>query len=59
VLNPKYAEAYLNRGIAKYELVNKQGAITDTRKAAELFRQKGQTDLYQKAMVLLKKFQGN
>jgi tetratricopeptide (TPR) repeat protein len=28
-LNPKLAEAYHNRGIAKYKLGNKQGAIID------------------------------
>jgi tetratricopeptide (TPR) repeat protein/S1-C subfamily serine protease len=58
-LNPKYAQAYGNRGKAKFELGDKQGGITDISKAAELFRQQGQMDLYQKTMSLLKRLQGN
>jgi tetratricopeptide (TPR) repeat protein/S1-C subfamily serine protease len=56
-LNPKLAEAYGNRGITKYALGNKQGAITDISKAAELFRQQGRMDLYQKVMGVLKKIE--
>ncbi len=57
-LNPKYAYAYYNRGNAKSDLGNKQGAIADLSKAAELFRQQGRIDLYQKAMGLLERVQG-
>jgi tetratricopeptide (TPR) repeat protein len=52
-LAPKYAKAYGNRGVAKYELGNKQGAIADLRRAAELFRQQGRSDDYQKAIGLI------
>jgi tetratricopeptide (TPR) repeat protein/S1-C subfamily serine protease len=52
-INPKAAEAYNNRGIAKFALGDRQGAIVDMSKAAELFRQKGQMDLYQRAMSSL------
>jgi tetratricopeptide (TPR) repeat protein/S1-C subfamily serine protease len=52
-LNPKYAPAYNNRGNAKSVTGDKQGAIVDMSKAAELFRQQGQMDLYQKAIGLL------
>ncbi len=56
-LNLKFAYAYGNRGLAKYAIGNKQGAIADTSKAAELFRQQGQIDLYQKAMGFLEKIE--
>jgi tetratricopeptide (TPR) repeat protein len=59
VLNPKYARAYGSRGKAKFDLGDKQGGITDISKAAELFRQQGEMDLYQKTMSLLKRLQGN
>ena len=52
------AYAYSNRGLAKSALGNRQGAMTDMNTAAELFRQQGQMDSYQKAMGLLKKLQG-
>ena len=58
-LNPNDVRSYNNRGIAKSNLGDKQGAIMDTKKAAELFRQQGQIDLYQKAIIRLKKLQGN
>jgi tetratricopeptide (TPR) repeat protein len=57
-MNPKDAEAYGNRGVAKSALGNRQGAIADMNIAAELFRQQGRMDLHQKAMGLLKRFQG-
>jgi tetratricopeptide (TPR) repeat protein/S1-C subfamily serine protease len=56
-LNPKYAPSYNNRGIAKSELGDKQGGIADISKAAELFRQQGRMDLYQKGIGLLKRTQ--
>jgi tetratricopeptide (TPR) repeat protein/S1-C subfamily serine protease len=52
-LDPKYAYAYASRGAAKSALGNKQGAIADMSTAAELFRQKGQMDLYQRAISSL------
>jgi tetratricopeptide (TPR) repeat protein/S1-C subfamily serine protease len=58
-LDPKYAVAYYGRGNAKSDLGNKQGAIADLSKAAELSRQQGRMDLYQKAMGLLKQLQGS
>ncbi len=56
VLSQSYT-AQGNRGLAKLALGDKQGAITDTSRAAKLFRQAGQMDLYQKAMSFLKKIQ--
>jgi tetratricopeptide (TPR) repeat protein len=53
-VNLKYAEAYYYRGVAKAELGQQESAIQDIRKAAELFRQQGRMDLYQKAMDLIR-----
>jgi tetratricopeptide (TPR) repeat protein/S1-C subfamily serine protease len=58
-LNPKDAIAYYNRGLAQSTLGNKQEAIIDISNAAELFRQQGRMDLYQKAVGSLKQLQGN
>jgi tetratricopeptide (TPR) repeat protein/S1-C subfamily serine protease len=56
-LKPKFAEAYNNRGDTKSALGDKQGAIIDMSKAAELFRQQGQMDSYQKAINNLQRIQ--
>ncbi|NEU77159.1 tetratricopeptide repeat protein [Hassallia byssoidea VB512170] len=56
-INPNYAEAYTNRGIIRYELGDKQGAIADLQKAAELFRQQGNTALYQQTLELIRTIQ--
>jgi tetratricopeptide (TPR) repeat protein len=56
-INPNHANAYYNRGNARYYLGDKQGAIVDLQKAAELFRQQGRTQDYQKALELIKKYQ--
>jgi tetratricopeptide (TPR) repeat protein/S1-C subfamily serine protease len=49
-IDPKSAEAYYNRGLAKLDLGNKQTAIADLTKAAELFREQGRIEDYQRAM---------
>ncbi len=54
ILNSQYAEAYYNRGLVKAELGQEESATQDIRRAAELFRQQGRMDLYQKAMSLIK-----
>jgi regulator of sirC expression with transglutaminase-like and TPR domain len=56
-INPNYAQAYGKRGLARYQLGDKQGAINDLQKAAELFQQQGNTDLSQQALELIKKIQ--
>ncbi len=58
-INPSYAIAYLNRGTDKSELGDKQGAIADLSKGAELFRQQGQMDNYQRAMSILAQLKGS
>ncbi|MBD2775755.1 serine protease [Iningainema tapete] len=56
-INPNYAQAYNNRGIIRSELGDKQGGIADLQKAADLYRQQGKTENYQKVQELIRKFQ--
>jgi tetratricopeptide (TPR) repeat protein len=58
-INPQDAQAYVNRGVAKSGLGNKQGGITDISKAAELFRQQGQMEDYQKLMGIIARLKGS
>jgi tetratricopeptide (TPR) repeat protein len=53
-LNPNFAKSYDNRGITKYKLEDIAGAVTDWYKAAELYRQQGNTNDYQKVMKQVK-----
>jgi tetratricopeptide (TPR) repeat protein len=54
-LDPNYAKAYLDRGVVKALLGQKQTAISDLTKAAELFRQQGQMNLYEQAIYFIQK----
>ncbi|MBW4625037.1 MAG: serine protease [Brasilonema octagenarum HA4186-MV1] len=56
-INPNYANAYYNRGVTRTELGDKQQAIADLHKAADLFRQQGKTELYQKILESIRKLQ--
>jgi tetratricopeptide (TPR) repeat protein len=59
-LNPKFAASiYMIRGATKSELGDKQGAISDVSLAAELFREQGRVNEYQKAMGLIAKLKEN
>ncbi len=49
-INPNHALAYYNRGITRSELGNKKGAITDLQQAADIFKQQGKIENYQKAL---------
>jgi tetratricopeptide (TPR) repeat protein len=53
-INPNYAEAYFYRGLArydpKYELAENEGALSDLRKAAQLFQQRKDTARYQQVL---------
>jgi tetratricopeptide (TPR) repeat protein len=53
-INPSYAPTYGSRGIIRAELGNKQEAIADLQKAAELFRQEGNTKLSETMLNLIK-----
>ncbi|MEG3977231.1 tetratricopeptide repeat protein [Microcoleus sp. herbarium8] len=54
-LDPNDAAAYYNRGDAKSALDDKQSAIQDYKKAADLYKQQGKTFLYQLAVDNMKK----
>ncbi len=49
-LNPYYDDAYWYRANAKYNAGDKQGAISDYRKAAELYQRQGKQDNHQEAV---------
>lgn len=53
-IDPKDAETYFNRGTEKAKINDKQGAVVDLNRAAELFRQQGRMDLYQRVINVLK-----
>jgi S1-C subfamily serine protease/tetratricopeptide (TPR) repeat protein len=52
-INPNYDNAYIGRFGVNLELGDKQGAIADLSKGADLFRQQGQMDNYQKVMDMI------
>ncbi|KOP24080.1 hypothetical protein AMR41_22110, partial [Hapalosiphon sp. MRB220] len=56
-INPNLALAYIGRGVARAAIGDQQGAIADLQKAADLFRQQGNTQLYQKTLELIRKYQ--
>jgi len=56
-IDDNYAEAYNNRGSARYMLGDKQKARSDWQTAANLHRQQGNDTGYQQAMENLRNFQ--
>jgi tetratricopeptide (TPR) repeat protein len=54
-INPQLAEAYYNRGGAKYESGDKAGAIKDLETAKQLFQQQGDIQNAQKVQEILNK----
>jgi len=54
-INPQYAEAYYNRGNAKYKSGDKAGAIKDLETAKQLFQQQGDIQNAQKVQEILNK----
>jgi tetratricopeptide (TPR) repeat protein len=50
---PQYAEAYTNRAIAKAQLGDESGAISDLEQAATLFQQQGNNEAYQQIQQAL------
>ncbi|WP_315790893.1 tetratricopeptide repeat-containing S1 family peptidase [Fischerella sp. JS2] len=56
-INPNLAIAYSTRGIARVQLGDKQGGIADLQKAADLFRQQGNTQWYQKTLEVIRYYQ--
>jgi len=57
-INPNFAHTYVNRSVNRYELGDKQGAIQDLQKAADLFQQQGNKDMYQRALNNIRQLQG-
>ncbi len=53
-INPLLALAYANRGVLYYSRQETEKAIRDFRQAAELFRQQGNTALYEEIMEALR-----
>lgn len=51
------ALVYTKRGIARYELEDKQGGITDLQKAAELYKQQRNKKMYEAVVNLLNYYQ--
>jgi tetratricopeptide (TPR) repeat protein len=57
-INPNYADTYSNRGrLKQYKLNDRAGGINDMKQAAKLYQQQGDTNRYQYAIDLLKKWQ--
>ncbi|MEH2410063.1 tetratricopeptide repeat protein [Nostoc sp.] len=56
-LNPNFAPAYYNRGVVRTELGDKKGAITDLQQAADIFKQQGKIEDYQKALEIINQLQ--
>ncbi|WP_051469919.1 tetratricopeptide repeat-containing S1 family peptidase [Fischerella sp. PCC 9605] len=56
-INPNNADSYIYRGIARLELKDKQGGKADLQKAAELFKQQGRMEAYQKTLVMMRELQ--
>lgn len=57
IVNPQLAEVYYNRGLARLELKDKQGAREDLQKAADLYQQQNNIEMYQTALEKLKEIQ--
>jgi tetratricopeptide (TPR) repeat protein len=53
----EYAEAYVNRAVAKAELGDRSGAINDLQEAARLFEKNDNTQGYQQVQELLSQLQ--
>ncbi|MBP0030844.1 tetratricopeptide repeat protein [Roseofilum sp. Guam] len=49
----EYAEAYVGRGVARAQLGDKSGAVSDMQTAASLFQKQGNTEAYQQIQQVL------
>jgi tetratricopeptide (TPR) repeat protein len=56
-LQPDDADAYFNRGLARYDLEDKQAAIADFRKASELYQKQGDMSSFEKALEQIQELQ--
>ena len=58
-LNPKYANAYYNRGLTYKAKRNIEKAISDFEKAADLYKQQADQQSYKDSLDQLKKLRGS
>ncbi len=56
-INPNFAPAYFARGVARYQLLDRPGAIQDARLAEKLFLAQGNTGGYQTAQAFVKELE--
>ncbi len=56
-LNPDHAHAYYNRGVARKQRGDKQGAISDFEQAARLYWQQENTEGHQDSFYQLEQLQ--
>lgn len=56
-INPKFAPAYLARGVARYQLFDRPGAIRDAKFAEKLFLAQGNTGGYLTTQTFIKELQ--
>jgi uncharacterized protein YjbI with pentapeptide repeats len=56
-LNDKYAPAYMARGIARYQLLDRMGAMQDAQRAKWLFLRQRNNDGYNTAQAFVKQLQ--
>ncbi|MHC5862077.1 tetratricopeptide repeat protein, partial [Nostoc sp.] len=57
-INPNFAEAYYNRGIARASSGDDRLAIEDLQKAANLFQEQGSIAKYQAVIKKIKQIRG-
>ena len=56
-INPNFAPAYLARGVARYQILDRPGAIQDAKVAEQLFLAQGNTGASQTAQTFIKQLQ--
>jgi len=58
-LDPNYAQGYASRGVAYYDKGDNKKALDDLRKAAELYRQRGNIDRSDQILEVIRQLEGN
>ncbi|MFN6561128.1 MAG: trypsin-like peptidase domain-containing protein [Nostoc sp. ChiSLP01] len=56
-VNSKFADVYYRRGLARIQIQDNQGARQDFQKAADLYKQQGKADDYQKVLAKIRELQ--
>lgn len=55
-INPNYSEAYFNRGLARKNFGDHEGALSDFEKARQLYEKQENWDKYQKTVELMSRY---